>query len=279
MSSTMRPHTLFAAVLLCLPVALLAQAPAPAKPAMPTNHPPIGGPQAKEAPSPWSELADYTITVKVPPKGDTGTWKFRTFEDPADVVLDFDTPATKGRTKGTIMLVGGEAIATRGFTPEAGYEMDPLDAAVVNLKILTRLLDAAVPAGPSALKGKQAVNVREEKAPIFASTPTANAQFKAPWSLKGTIERVDATTISYQLELDVPDADKKAERVRWTFSGTAGGTPKGRVLDNATSLAGWTAYRLGPPKNAKQGHTALKFGATKLPGTVATVKDLRASLK
>lgn len=279
MAPSMRPHTFLAAALLCLPVALLAQAPAPAKPAMPTNHPPIGGPQAKEAPSPWSELADYTITVKVPPKGDTGTWKFRTFEDPADVVLDFDTPGPKGRTKGTIMLVGGEAIATKGFMPEAGYEMDPLDAAVVNLKILTRLLDAAVPAGPSALKGKQAVNVREEKAPIFASTPTVNAQFKAPWSLKGSVERVDANTISFQLELDVPGVDKKSGRVRWMFSGTAGGTQKGRVLDNTTSLAGWTAYRLGPPKNAKQGHTALKFGATKLPGPLATVKDLRSSIK
>jgi hypothetical protein len=277
MAATMRTHTFLAAALLCLPVALLAQA--PAKPAMPTNHPPIGGPQAKEAPSPWSELADFTITVKVPPKGDTGTWKFRTFEDPADVVLDFDTPGTKARTKGTIMLVGGEAFATKGYTPEAGYELDPLDAAVVNLKILTRLLDAAVPAGPSALKGKQAVNVREETTPIFASTPTANAQFKAPWSLKGTVERVDATTISYQLELDVPGADRKSERVRWTYSGTAGGTQKGRVLDNATSLAGWTAYRLGPAKSAKQGHTALKFGATRVPGPVATVKDLRSAIK
>ena len=33
------------------------------------------------------------------------------------------------------------ALATRGFTPEPGFELDPLDVAVLNLKILTRLLD------------------------------------------------------------------------------------------------------------------------------------------
>jgi multisubunit Na+/H+ antiporter MnhC subunit len=55
---------------------------------MPSSHPPIGGGlHDKAPPSPWSELADYTLTVKVPPKGETGTWKFRTFADPADVIV------------------------------------------------------------------------------------------------------------------------------------------------------------------------------------------------
>jgi len=247
---------------------------------MPSSHPPIGGsPHAKAAPSPWSELGDYTLTVKVPPKGETGTWKFRTFADPADVIVDLDTPGAKGRMKGSIMLVGGEAIAAKGFTPEPGFEVDPLDVAIVNLKILTQLLDAAVPGGPAALKGRQVVDKREEKSAIEAFTPSASARFNVPWTLKGGVERVDANTIAFRLDLDVPGGDKPGERARWTFSGTASGTQKGRVLDDAMSLSGWTAYRLGPTKSAKpQSHTTLRFGATKLPGPFATLKDLRAAL-
>jgi hypothetical protein len=278
MAPTMRTRFLLAALLLCVPYGLLAQTPAPSKPTLPTSRPPIGGsPHAKEGPSPWAEFADYTLTVKAPPKGDTGTWKFRTFEDAGDVVIDLDTPGPKGRTKGTMMLVGGQAIAVKGFTPEPGFELDTLDAAILNLKILTSLLDAALPGGPSALKGKQVLTARDEKMPVVASTPTATARFNAPWALQGSVERVDAGNISFQLELDVPGGDKPADRARWTLSGTAGGSLKGRVLDNKTGLAGWTAYTIGPASDARKSHATLKFGTTKLE-SFATLEDLRAFL-
>ena len=275
----MRTLTFVAATLLCLPLAAMAQAPATPKPAMPTNHPPIGGSAQPAAPSPWAEMADYTITTKVPPKGDTGTWKIRAFADPGDVAVDLDTPATKGRTKGNLMLVGGRAIATKGFASEKGFEVDPLDVAVLNLKVLTRLLDAAAPGGPASVKGKVAVNAGDEKTPIYVSTPTANATFRAPWKLKGTVERVDAGTVSFRLEIDVPSGDKPGERVKWSYSGQAAGDPRGRVLEDSTSLAGWAVYSLTPPKSDKpQSHTSIRFGTTKLPGPFATVKDLRATL-
>lgn len=284
MATTMKTRSLLGALLLCLPLAAAAQAPggaksAPAaKPAMPANHPPIGGAPAKSAPSPWGEFADYAITVKTPPKGDTGTWKIRAYANPADVLIELDTPAAKGRTRGSIMLVGGSALATRGFTPEPGFELDPLDVAVLNLKILTRLLDLALPAGPSALKGKQSVNAKDERSPVFASTPSATAKFDAPWSLKGTLERKGAAGVAFQLEIEAPALDKTGTRARWAFSGTASGAARDRVLDDAMKLDGWTPYRLGPAKSAKSGHTVLQFGATRLPGPFATLKELRAAL-
>lgn len=259
MAPTMRYDLAALAALASLPLATLAQAPA--------------------AVSPWAQFADYTLTVKVPPKGEAGTWRFRAFADPADAMVDLDTPGATGRTRGTILLLGGRAIATKGFTPEAGYELDPLDAAVANLKVLTRLLDAAVPGGPAALDGKRAIDVRDGKSPISVSTPTASAIFHAPWSLKGLVERVDATSVAYRLDLEAPAGPNLAERLRWSFGGTASGSTKGRALDNAMSLAGWTAYALGPPPGTKSSHAALRFGATRLPGPFSTLADLRAALK
>lgn len=277
MAPTMRTPSFLAASLACLP--LVAAAQAPAQPAIPANHPPISGGAPKAAPSPWSEFADYTLSATVP-KGETGTWKFRTFADPGDVVLDFDTPGGKGRTKGTIILVGGRGMAVKGFTPEPGFEVDPLDVAVLQLKLLTQLLDAALPGGPASLKGSQAVSARDDKATLVVSTPTANAGFTAPWSLKGKVERVDAAGISFRLEVEAPGGTKPGEKGRWIFSGRASGSQKGRAMDDAASLAGWTAYAFAPPKSAKaQGHSSLRFGATMLPGPFATVKDLRAALK
>ena len=276
----MKTPILVAVALLCLPLAGNAQNPSPAGQALPPSHPPIGeSPHGREAPSPWSELADYTLSVKVPPTGDSGTWKYRTFADAADMIVEFDTPGPKGRNRGTVMLVGGRALATSGFKPEPGFELDSLDVPILNLKILTQLLDAAVPGGPASLKGRQAVDASEAKVPILASTPTANARFNAPWSLKGEVTRIDANAVSFRLVLDVRGGEKTPTRETWTFTGEARGSPKGRVLDDAMNLAGWTAYRLGPGNSTKKSHATLKFSATRLAGPFATLKELRAALK
>jgi hypothetical protein len=271
--------TLLAACLLGWALAASAQASPPAKPAMPAGHPPIGAsPHAKAPASPWADFADYTLTVKVPPKGESGTWKIRAFADPADVLVEADTPAAKGRNRGTVLLVGGQYLAAKGLALEPGFELDPLDAAIVSLKGLTGLLDRAVPGGPATLKGRQSVSVRDDRTPIEAFTPTASSRFAAPWSLKGTVARVDANTVSFELEIEAPFGEKGETRARWTFSGTAAGSARSRSLEDGMSLAGWTAYAIGQGGGAgKSGHASLRFRATKLPGPVATVKDLRAA--
>ena len=273
----MRTTLLFAALLLGPCLDAPAQSPAPAKPAMPANHPPIGGPQAKEPASPWADFADYALTVKVPPKGESGTWKIRAYADPSDVLVELDTPAARGRNRGTILLLGGQHLAVKGVALEPGFELDPLDAAIVSLKSLTRLLDKAVPAGPAALKGKQSVSARDDRTPIEASTPTASTRFGTPWSLKGTVARVDANTVSFELEIEAPFGEKGDKRARWTFSGTAAGAARSRSLEDGMSLAGWTAYSIGPGTSGRTGHASLRFRATKLPGTFATLGDLRAA--
>jgi hypothetical protein len=277
-AATMRTTLLAATLLLALCLDAAAQSPSPAKPAMPTNHPPIGaGAQAKEPASPWADFAEYALTVKVPPKGEAGMWKIRAFADPSDVLVELDTPAAKGRNRGSILLVGGQHLAVKGLALEAGFELDPLDAAIVSLKLLTRLLDAAVPGGPASLKGRQSVTARDDKAPIVASTPTASSRLSSPWSLKGTVARVDANTVSYELEVEAPFGEKGETRARWSFSGTAAGSAGKRSLDDGMSLAGWTAYSIGPGTSGKSGHASLRFRATKLPGPFATLKDLRAA--
>ncbi len=274
----MKTPLLAAALLLGLGLGAAAQSPSPAKPAMPANHPPIGGgAQAKEPASPWADFADYALTVKVPPKGESGTWRIRAFADPGDVLVELDTPGAKGRNRGSVLLVGGQHLVTKGVSLEPGFELDPLDAAIVSLKVLTRLLDAAAPGGPAAVKGKMAVSARDARMPIVATTPTASSRFDAPWSLKGTLARVDADTVSYELEIEAPFGEKGETRARWTFSGKAAGAARSRTLGDGMSLAGWTAYSIGPGTSGKSGHASLRFRATKLPGPFATLKDLRAA--
>jgi len=261
-------------ILAALPALLIAPALALAMPPK-APDPSQGNPHATP-PSPWADLAEYSIALTVPPKGETGNWKIRTFDDPADVSIELDTPAARGRTKGTLLLVGGQAIAIKGFAPEAGFEIDPLDTAIVNLKLVTNLLTRAEPAGPEAVKAARAVNMRDDKQALVAFTRSLNLQFNAPWSVTGQVKRVDAKTVSYDLVIEAPGA-KAGERAKWRLKGTAGGASRAKALDDAMSLGGWTAWRLAAP-TPKTGHTTLTFGAQKLPGPFATMKDLRAAL-
>jgi hypothetical protein len=259
-------------ILAALPALLLAPALALA---MPPADPAKGNPHAAPA-SPWGDLAEYAIALSVPPKGDTGNWKIRTFDDPADVSIELDTPAPKGRTKGTLLLVGGQAIAFKGFEPEKGFEIDPLDAAIVNLRLAVNLLTKVAPDGPVAIKGATPVKLSDAKQPLVAATRSITLQFPAPWSVTGQVKRADAATVAFDLVIEAAGA-KPGEKLKWTLKGTAGGASRAAALADALPLAGYTAYRLAPPAS-KTGHTTLTFGTQKLAGPFASVKDLRAAL-
>jgi hypothetical protein len=254
--------------LLLAPALALAMPPQAIDPAQ-------GNPHATP-PSPWTDLAEYTIALTVPPAAATGNWTIRTFDDPADVAIELDTPAAKGRTRGSLLLVGGQAIAIKGFAPEAGFEIDPLDTAIVNLKLLTNLLTRVEPAGPDAVKAVRAVKLADDKKALVAYTRSLNLQFNAPWAVTGQVKRVDAKSVAYDLTIEAP-GPKAGERLKWRLKGTAGGPAREAALGDALSLAGWSAWRLAAPAS-KTGHTTLTFGTQKLPGPFATMKDLRAAL-
>lgn len=259
-------------ILAALPALLLAPALALA---MPPVDPAKGNPHAVPA-SPWGDLAEYAISLTVPPKGDTGHWKIRTFDDPADVSIELDTPAAKGRSKGTLLLVGGQALAFKGFEPEKGFEIDPLDAAIVNLRLAVNLLTKAAPDGPVAVKAALPVKLADAKLPLIASTRSMNLQFPAPWSVTGQLKRADASTIAFDLVIEAAGA-KPGEKLRWTLKGTAGGASRAPTLPDSLPLAGFSAHRFAP-RTQKPGHSSLTFGTQKIAGPYATVKDLRAAL-
>lgn len=269
----MKTTRLLIAAALAAPALALAQAPAKAPP-LPANAP-ASNPHSAPA-SPWGKVPEIVLTLKVPPKGDTGTWRIRTFDDPADIQVELDTPAAKGRTKGTLLLVAGAGIAVKGFVPEKGFEIDPLDGAVVHLRLLTKILTDALPNGPEGVTGTQAVTLKEDKRPLVVFTPSLNLKFEPPWAVTGQVTRKDAQTLAYDLSLETP-GPKAGERVKFGLSGTLGGKPRERWLADGMSLAGYTAYKLGAGEQ-KGKHATLSFGAAKLPGPFATVKDLRAEL-
>lgn len=255
-------------VLLLAPALALAMPPQAIDPSRANPH--------ATPPSPWTDLAEYTIALTVPPAAATGNWKIRTFDDPADVSIELDTPAAKGRTRGTLLLVGGQALAIKGFAPEPGFEIDPLDTAIVNLKLVTNLLTRIEPAGPDAVKASRAVKLADGKKALVAYTRSLNLQFDAPWTVTGQVKRVDAKSVAYDLTIEAPGA-KAGERLKWQLKGTAGGPAREASLGDALSLAGWSAWRLAAP-TSKTGHATLTFGTQKLPGPFATMKDLRAAL-
>ncbi len=99
------------------------------------------------------------------------------------------------------MVINGRSqwMLTKNVPLEKGYEIDPLDGAVLNLKLVLEFLRAAAPGGPTAVQGKTTVNIKEEIRSIAVNTASASGGLEAPRTLHAMIEPTTAGHWSFDL--------------------------------------------------------------------------------
>jgi hypothetical protein len=64
-----------------------------------------------------------------------------------DARIAVDIRDGSSRTKGTIILIAGRWMLTRGFLPTLGAEIDEMDTAALTTQLVMRLLEAGLPKG------------------------------------------------------------------------------------------------------------------------------------
>lgn len=192
-----------------------------------------------------------------------------------DVRITIDLRDGKSRTKGTILLISGRWMMTRGLKFYPGMEIDLLDQAALNSQLVVSLLRAALPNGPPGAGEPKTVSFTEVNKPISVSTTSASGEYGAPWSVNGTI--------------GVPAAGALAKySLKFTYSGETGkvtmlitgevGSPKlPLTIPDSMSLVGWKIHKLGPTQAQGPNSAQLDYGAQPSTQNDATVGSLRQS--
>jgi hypothetical protein len=194
-----------------------------------------------------------------------------------DVSIDIATHGTKESMAGTVGLVGGHVMLTKGLKLQSGYEIDALDAPVLSMRLVMILMKRVFPKGPDQILGPTNVDYTG-RVGIKYATPSASGYIAAPWNVKGKVSRLADGTLPFELALSFPlqQQDKQVGTLTFGMKGELAvlGRP---VFRDTDSLDGWTTYGLGPQQTKQGSSTVLDYGAKAQEGApYRTIGDIRA---
>jgi hypothetical protein len=192
-----------------------------------------------------------------------------------DIQIDVENFQSGSIKKGKIMMIGGRIMATQGPITEPGYEIDALDAAMLHLQLVTKLLGRAIPEGPGSISSRH-VNHADTKTGVQIATPSAEGMIQAPWNVVGELKRVQGDAIEYDLTLTFPSREDKGKGTM-SFSGKLFNS-NGTKIDDQTSLAGWNAFGVGPQSRKQGDSTIIDYSAAPETSPYKTVSDVRKML-
>lgn len=167
---------------------------------------------------------------------------------------------------GTLILVDGRVMITRGMELELGSEAGSMDAAALVQQLTLKLLQHAYPQGRNQVLGVESFRVRREHLYIDAATPRAAAQFAPPWMVTGQVDNGNFDWVDFELDFEAPDVDYRA-----LITGRWEELPDPIVFRDTMVIEDWQVWPL-----AEQPDPApLKPGWTARDMRIVTLGDLR----
>ena len=184
---------------------------------------------------------DISVSRSVPGEPPSASTHFEVAPD-GDARIAIERHDGSSRTTGTILLIGGRWLLTRGFGVSADKEIEALDLAVLDSQLVVVLLTAALPDGPPAPGPPQHVRFAEKTNPIRMSTASTSVEYQAPWTVVGTVT-VPAAGAAANYQLSFTWSDRGTARTV-DFAGSAGTAKSALDLPDSMKLAGWKIRRI-----------------------------------
>ncbi|PSH04826.1 MAG: hypothetical protein CXZ00_05530 [Acidobacteria bacterium] len=178
-------------------------------------------------------------------------------------------------------MIGGRVMAIKGPIAEAGYEIDALDAAALQLQLVMKLLGRALPDGPASVKSAQSIDFADSKTGVEIATLSAGGMIQPPWHIIGELKRLPTDGIQYTLTLTSRSGDEASKGQHESivmFAGTLFNSANTRI-DDQLSLEKWNVFEVGPQSRKQQGATVIDFGAAPTSMTYKTVADVRKQIE
>jgi hypothetical protein len=227
--------------------------------------------------SAWSGFTRVVLRQSSPGHPESADWVASFDPKSGDASIDTVTRGSSRPMLGTVGLVNGMVMITKGLDLERGYEIDALDAPVLSIRLLMIVLGRVFPKGAEEVVGARSID-RTDTIGIKYATPSASGYIPAAWNVKGQVSKLADGKVAYELALTFPVEQRDKEKTMFTMvmSGELGmlGRP---VFRDTDSLDGWTTYGIGPQQVNQEGGTILDYGAKPQESTrYRTIGDIRA---
>ncbi|MEQ1518296.1 MAG: hypothetical protein ABL931_17585 [Usitatibacteraceae bacterium] len=226
----------------------------------------------------WNEFEMVQLRMKQSGVEAPAQWLIQASRENNDLQVEIDFPDAKSPQKGTILMVEGATLLTKGIGFVAGREIDALDWPMLCFILTGKVLSRALPAGPASLSGPREVAHEAKKVGIQFATPSAQGFIPPPWSVKGkVIGNVDGSR-DFDLVLRwVEEGEDKVKRpMTMDLAGRLSRNNDFRI-DSNMSLVGWNVFGVGPIMEKTESATRLDYGAKPLKFMPKTVADIRAA--
>jgi hypothetical protein len=228
--------------------------------------------------SAWAVFTRITLKQLALGYDEAIEWRGSFDHEALDISIDIATYGTKKPVAGTVGLVGGQVMLTKGLKLEPGGAIDDLDAPVLYMRLVMTLLKRVFPKGPGQIMGPTDVDHTDQVGIKFA-TPSASGYIPAPWHVKGKVGKLPDGTLPFELALSMPLQQQGKQRgsgYSYNMQGELAvlGQP---VFQDTDSLEGWTIYNVGPQVIEQGNSTIYDYGAKLQKNTrYRTIGDIRA---
>ena len=229
----------------------------------------------------WSEFNVFSIKVTFPDTTDFALWHGQFDKGSNDIQVDVETTDAGKARKGKILMIGGRVLAIQGDITDPGYEIDALDAPVLEYQAVIRMLGTALPDGPAGLKGVRKIDYSNEKTGFEIATQSAGWDILPPVHVKGTVAIESPDVVEYELALTAGVKGKPEREGGWQrihFSGRLSKVASAGI-DDSTALDGWKIFWLGPYSKKAGTGTIYDYGAQPSSDFHKTVEGIRGDIQ
>jgi len=230
-------------------------------------------------PTAWQDFNTFTLKMT---SGDSGysLWQGQFDKPTNDVQINVEISEAGKVVKGKLLMIGGRVMAIQGPIAEPGYEIDAMDAAVLELQLVIQLLGRVFPNGPSVLQSAQIIDYTDSKTGIQIATPSAGGMIQPPWHVVGEVKSAQGGAIQYQLTFTSKTGGQGAKGGPDSvviLSGSLSNAQSAQI-DDTLNLEKWNLFGVGVQSRKQQGATTYDYSAAPVTTMYKTVSDVRKKL-
>lgn len=109
---------------------------------------------------------------------------------------------------GTILMVAGQVMLSKGLTLTPGSELAALDQPLLMYAVVSSTLSRVLPAGPDATPSRQKISHVDTAVGIDYASANAHGHIPSPWSVEGSLQPTGNRSFAFDLVLKWSAAGK-----------------------------------------------------------------------